>query len=50
VVPARPARETEGAVALATERRADVRSSVEFMMRAIDMLWSIELQAELVVL
>jgi hypothetical protein len=32
VVPARPARETEGAVALAAERRADVRRSVEFII------------------
>jgi hypothetical protein len=44
VVPARPARDTDGAVALAAERRADVRRSVEFMMRAIDTVWSIELQ------
>jgi hypothetical protein len=31
-----------GAVALAAERRADVRSSVEFMMLAIDGMYSIE--------
>jgi hypothetical protein len=42
VVPASPARETVGAVALAAERRADVRSSVEFMMLAIDGMYSIE--------
>jgi hypothetical protein len=44
VVPARPARETVGAVALAAERRADVRRSVVLMVRAIDGLWSIELR------
>jgi hypothetical protein len=44
VVPARPARETEGAVALAAERRADVRRRVVFMMLAVDVLWSIELR------
>lgn len=37
-VPARPARETVGAVALAAERRAVVRRRVEFMMFSIDVL------------
>jgi len=50
VVPARPARETVGAVALAAERRADVRRSVVFMMLAIDVFWSIGLQGHFVVL
>jgi hypothetical protein len=49
VVPARPARETVGAVALAAERRADVRRSVVFMVLAIDGLWSIELGGYLLV-
>jgi hypothetical protein len=47
VVPASPARETVGAVALAAERRAVVRRRVEFMLLAIDGSLSIELQAEL---
>jgi hypothetical protein len=42
VVPARPARETVGAEALAAERRADVRRSVVFMVLAINVVWSIE--------
>jgi hypothetical protein len=49
-VPARPARETVGAVALAAERRADVRRSVVFMMLAIDVLRSIGLQVDVMVL
>jgi hypothetical protein len=48
VVPARPARETVDA--LAAERRADVRRSVEFMVRTIDGIWSIGLQMDLLVL
>jgi hypothetical protein len=50
VVPARPARETVGAVALAAERRADVRRSEVFMVLAIDVFSSIELQRQFVVL
>jgi hypothetical protein len=41
VVPARPARETVGAVALAAERRADVRRSVVFILLVFDVLCSI---------